>query len=131
MPVHHIKLHGALYHAVENNTSLARRYLVVVQRYWPSARVYALAGGRVHQIGRKVGVRVWGEAFADRRYARDGTLVPRNRPGAVLTSPEAVVKQVHGFLKAHTDVDTICIHSDTANALLLAAKVVEVVRCPR
>ena len=119
VPLHHIKLHGGLYHAVEKDPSLARRYLATVRRYWPGVKVYALANGTVQRVGRGGSVYVWGEAFADRAYAANGTLVPRGRPGAVLASAEAVVKQVEAMI-GRAGVDTICIHGDSDHAVEFA-----------
>ena len=126
-PLHHIKLHGGLYHAVEKDPALARRYLATVCRYWPGVKVYALTNGTVQRVSRGGRVQVWGEAFADRAYAANGTLVPRGRPGAVLTSAEAVVKQVEAMI-GQAGVNTICIHGDTPNAVRLAKEVVKVAR---
>src|SRR5688572_10722831 len=47
--LHHIKLHGALYHMVENSKMLCRAYLGAVKQYWPTAIIYARAGGNVQQ----------------------------------------------------------------------------------
>ena len=127
VPLHHVKLHGGLYHAVEENESLARRYLAVVRRCWPELVVYALAGGTVHRCARASGLEVWGEAFADRRYEPDGRLTPRGRPDAMLTTTEAL-KQVRQLLEGGARVDTICIHGDAANAVRLAKKVAEIVK---
>ena len=127
VPLHHIKLHGGLYHAVEKNSVLARRYLTVVRRYWPGVKVCALANGTVERVGRGGSVEVRGEAFADRAYAVDGTLVPRGQPGAILTSAAEVMKQVERMI-GRSGVNTICIHSDTPNAVRLAKQVVKVAR---
>src|SRR5437762_2834486 len=82
--IHHIKLHGALYHASEEDEALAPRYIAIVKRFWPRARIYARAGGRVASVARRAGLVVWEEAFADRGYRGDGTLVPRTEPNALL-----------------------------------------------
>ena len=82
--IHHIKLHGALYHASEEDEALAPCYAAVVKRFWPRARIYARAGGHVASVARRAGLVVWEEAFADRGYRGDGTLVPRTEPNALL-----------------------------------------------
>src|SRR5687768_7805961 len=63
--LHHIKLHGALYHATERDPGLAESYVNFVQRQWPGVIIYAKRGGLVETLAPG---RVWGEAFADRRY---------------------------------------------------------------
>lgn len=57
------------------------------------------------------------EGFADRRYRRDGTLVPRTEPGAVLTDPEEIREQA---LELATRVDSICLHGDTPDCVVFA-----------
>ena len=73
------------------------------------------------------------EAFADRAYAPDGTLVPRGRPGAVLTDPEAIAERVMRLATAgHVDTseglvavkaDSVCVHGDTPGAVAIARAV--------
>ena len=65
---------------------------------------------------------VWGtktifEGFADRKYRPDGTLVPRNEPGAVLEDPAEIRDQV---LRIAPTVDSICLHGDNENCLTFA-----------
>ncbi|PYJ86837.1 MAG: hypothetical protein DME22_03815 [Verrucomicrobia bacterium] len=129
--LHHIKLHGALYHASEEEDALAKRYVAVVERFWPRARIYARARGRVARIARRGGVVVWEEAFVDRNYRDDGTLVSRNEPNALLTGTSVVVARIRQLLEKG-DVtaesgkrialrpQTLCIHSDTPRAVQLA-----------
>lgn len=121
--LHHVKLHGALYHLTDSDPALARRYVVSVKRWWPAVIIYARAGGRVSKLARRENVQVWEEGFADRRYARDGTLVPRTRPNALITDPEEALAQVRQL-----QVRTICVHSDTPGAVELLRKVAEFLR---
>src|SRR6266705_510141 len=88
--LHHIKLHGALYHASEENEALAKRYVAAVRRFWSQAKIYARAGGRVARVARRAGLVLWEEAFADRGYRDDGTLVTRTEPNALLTEANFV-----------------------------------------
>jgi UPF0271 protein len=62
------------------------------------------------------------EAFADRAYRPDGTLVPRTEPGAVIHDPAEVLSRVVG-LAQRVDVDTICVHGDTPGAAELALRI--------
>ena len=134
--LHHIKLHGALYHATEADESLALYYIANVRKWWPGAKIYARAGGTVAQTARKFGAPIWEEAFADRRYDEQGFLVPRDSPGALLTKPSAVRAQVRGILERKEVVaisgqslqiapQTLCLHSDTPRAVQLARMVNE------
>jgi UPF0271 protein len=133
--LHHVKLHGALYHASEESEALANGYATAVARYWPQAKIYARAGGRVARVARRVGSVVWQEAFADREYREDGTLVPRTEPNAMLLETNLVVERVRRLLNDGAVVaasgkriplcpQTLCIHSDTPRAAQLAQAVV-------
>jgi UPF0271 protein len=132
--LHHIKLHGALYHASEENEALGRGYLEAVGRWWPDCIVYVRAGGRVAKLARRAGLRTWEEAFVDRNYSDDGSLVPRSEANGLFTDRAAVrrrvqrlsefgeVETVSGWaLRLHPQ--TVCLHSDTPNVIRLARTV--------
>ncbi len=139
MRLHHIKLHGALYHATEQDVRLARGYLDIVARHWPAAIVYARAGGRVAAQADRAGVRVWAEAFLDRRYRSDGSLVPRSETNAMVTGLPALLKQADGLIERGevvTDTGecirlrprTLCLHGDAPHAARLAEVVARTLR---
>ena len=65
------------------------------------------------------------EAFADRAYRGDGTLVPRSEPGALLDDPKEVKAQV---LRLASQVDSICLHGDTPDVLEFAELVTKTLR---
>lgn len=129
--LHHIKLHGGLYHAVEGTESLAQCYIELVRRYWPKLKIYARSGGTVAREAHPRGVEVWEEAYADRAYDLNGNLVPRENSGAVLTDAAAVVRQALSIIQTGTvpaisgdrvpvSARTICVHADTPGAPRLA-----------
>lgn len=125
--LHHVKLHGALYHATEKSEVLAKYYVELVQREWPRAIIYAQCGRLVEQIARRLGVPVWGEAFADRRYRDDATLVPRSEPDALITDVDTAV--AHAKKLVHClGPQTLCVHSDTRNAVAIAEALRRMVR---
>ena len=136
VPLHHIKLHGALYHATEMDEELALSYVRTVARWWPKVVIYARAGGRVVRAAQAAGVDVWAEAYVDRAYRDDGSLVPRDDSKALLTSIEVVSQRVEGLVCRGEVVScgnktlllsprTICIHADTPGALKLAHRVAQ------
>jgi 5-oxoprolinase (ATP-hydrolysing) subunit A len=125
--LHHIKLHGALYHATDKDPALARAYATLVQRQWPGVIIYARCGGLVEQVAKSCGVPVWGEAFADRRYKADGTLVPRTEPDALITDVEAAVAQSQELIR-RLKPQTLCVHSDTPNAPAIAEAIKRMVQ---
>ena len=126
--LHHIKLHGALYHACDSNEKLGWRYLSAVARWWPGVRVYARAGGRVARLGRKAGVPVWEEVFLDRGYFKDGTLVPRIEAGAQSSDLNEVRARLRSLAEdghviavsgepIRIKARTACIHADAPQAI--------------
>lgn len=127
MKLHHIKLHGALYHATEGDERLARAYLRVVRRWWPDAVVYALAKGTVARLDKNI---VWEEGFLDRNYAAEGGLVPRRKTNALLRNLSEVRRRISQLTQGSVlSVDgkpipvkarTICLHSDTPRAIEFA-----------
>ena len=125
--LHHVKLHGALYHATERDERLAKAYIEIVQRWWPGAVVYALADGTVAKLAKKL---VWGEAFLDRNYLDNGTLVPRAESNALLKNVlevraraaqlmQRTVVSVSGKV-IRVNARTVCIHEDTPQAVKFA-----------
>jgi UPF0271 protein len=129
--LHHIKLHGALYHASESSEALARRYVARVARSWPRVIIYARASGLVVRLARRNGVEAWEEAFVDRSYQDDGSLVPRSEPTALITDTQSIIQRVLTILdregvatvsgkRIGLRPQTLCLHSDTPQAVELA-----------
>lgn len=127
IPLHHIKAHGALYNDLATGGPLAMDYLQVLESMGDDVLVYAPCGSRFAHLARRRGFQVWEEAFADRAYESDGSLVSRAKPGALLTSPEAVSDQVMEIVLSgrvrcidgsyfSMKPKTYCIHGDTPNA---------------
>ena len=129
----HVKPHGALYTMAARDSALADAIARAVKSFDDSLILVGLAGSELVSSGRRLGLRVAGEAFVDRAYEPDGSLVPRHRPGAVL--PDAVevvdraVRMVRDrIVRAHDGTpvsiqpDTICVHGDTPGAGALAAR---------
>ncbi len=129
-PLRHVKPHGALYNLAARDAAIARAIAGAVRDTDASVTLVGLAGSALCAAGRDVGLRVAGEAFADRAYAPDGTLAPRGTPGALL-GLEAAVAQVLRLLETGTvratdgstatvQAETICLHGDSPQAVGLA-----------
>jgi 5-oxoprolinase (ATP-hydrolysing) subunit A len=127
----HIKLHGALYHVVERDAGLSKVYARLVRERFPGMRIIASPLGSVISVARRLGVEVWGEIFADRSYAADGSLVSRSQAGAVLRDIAEIRMRMERFLTAKelilengrrikTAAQTICVHADSPGALRIA-----------
>lgn len=131
VPLVHVKPHGALYAAASRDPAVARAIVAGVRGVDPSLWLVCLAGSVLAREGRAGGVRCVEEAFADRGYAPDGTLLPRGTPGALVTDPAAVAERVsrlarEGIVRAADGTElrvgagTICVHGDTPGAVDVA-----------
>jgi len=132
--VRYVKPHGALYNAIVHHTGQAQAVVDAVRAVDPALPLLVLPHSAVGRLAAAAGLRTVTEAFADRAYNADGTLVPRTQPGAVLHSMEAVIAQCLGIaLRGEvTAVDgsvvpvvaeSICVHGDTPGAVMMAAAV--------
>lgn len=128
--LHHIKLHGFLYHACERRPTIRRALVAAMLEYWPRAILYCIAGGATASEARAAGLNVWEEAFVDRAYATATSLVSRDKPHALLSRREAI-DQARSLLSTKTVVTrndfaslpglrTLCVHSDSPDALYVA-----------
>lgn len=123
----HVKPHGALYSLTAKNPDAADALAQAVVGFDPRLMLFALAGSALGERGRSMGLTVMEEAFADRAYRSDGTLVPRTQPGAVLPTEQHVVRQLREILNGYVTsidghrvplhADTLCVHVDTPHAV--------------
>jgi len=125
--VSRIKPHGALYHAANHDPSVCDAIARGVDRVIPDAAFIAQAGRSAAAHWRSHGRMVFDEAFADRRYNADATLVARTHPDALIESAPLVAEQALRIATGQPitslqgtpltiRADTICIHGDTPNA---------------
>ncbi len=123
----HVKGHGALYNMAANDEAQSQAIADAVASVDRSLILVALCGSVMERVARDAGLRVAGEAFGDRGYQRDGTLVRRSHPEALMTDPAAVARRVvrmatEGTIEAadggvvRLAPDTICFHGDTPGA---------------
>ena len=132
--VTHVKAHGALYNQAAKDAAIARAIAAGVRLYSNDMVLVGLAGSVMLEEFRAAGFRVAAEAFADRRYEKDGSLRPRRFRDALVHQPgEAALQAVGiaegmGVLTREHDVvlveaQTICIHGDTPGAARIAEAV--------
>jgi UPF0271 protein len=133
-PVRHVKPHGLLYNLAARDRKIASAVAIAVHAADPKLFLYALAGSELAAAGRRCGLRVVEEAFADRSYEADGSLTPRNRPGAVIAGDSAAVAQVLSIVlrrgveaadgsAVRIKAGTLCVHGDRPGAAELARKI--------
>jgi UPF0271 protein len=130
MRLQHIKLHGALYNSAMRDEKLAGAIAAGIRQVHPEAIVLAMPGGALLEAATRAGLRIAREAFADRAYLVDGSLAPRDLPGAVIHDPLAAASQaltiaVDGRVQTHSgevinvEADSICVHGDTPDVVSL------------
>lgn len=121
--VRSVKPHGALYHDAARDPAIAE---AVVRGAIASLGTQVAIVGPAHggsglrEAAAAHGVRAVREGFADRGRRADGSLVPRGEPGALIEDPDAAARQA---VQLAAEVDTICVHADTPNALAIARAV--------
>ncbi|MFF7054677.1 LamB/YcsF family protein [Streptomyces griseorubiginosus] len=134
--VSYVKPHGALYNRVVHDEEQAAAVVAGVLLADDALPVLGLPGSRLLEAARAAGLTGVTEAFADRAYTEEGTLVPRGQEGAVVTDPEAVVERSLRLARDRTvtarsgarigvDARSLCLHGDTPGAVDLARRVRE------
>ena len=132
--VAYVKPHGALYNAIVHHEEQARAVVAAVVAIDPGLPVLGLPGSVFLTQAEAAGLRTVPEAFADRAYTADGTLVPRAQPGAVLDDPTEVAERMVRLVTDQqvtavdgTDVavraESICTHGDSPRAVEMARAV--------
>ena len=133
----HVKPHGALYNDAVRDAALADIIARVTSEAPGEPALVGMAGTELQAAAERHGLRFVAEAFIDRAYEPDGTLVPRSEPNAVhqelnVVTTQATTLATDGQVTAHTgDVievraDTLCIHGDTPGAAAAARAVRDV-----
>ena len=132
--VQYVKPHGGHYNAIVKHTAQAQAVVDAVKSVDPSLPIMGLPGSEVLRLAEQAGLRAVSEAFADRAYNPDGTLVSRSLPGAVLEDPQQVAEHV---LRMATEsavraidgsvlkirAESICVHGDSPGAVAMATAV--------
>lgn len=132
--VAYVKPHGALYNTVVHHEAQADAVVAAVRAYDAGLPLLGLPGSVLLAKAEAAGLRTVTEAFADRAYTPEGTLVSRREPGAVLHDPEDVAARVvrlvtTGRLTAvdgseiAVAADSVCVHGDSPGAVAMAQAV--------
>ena len=132
--VRYVKPHGALYNAIVHHEEQAAAVVQALADYDPTLPVLGLPGSAWLGLAEEAGLSVVPEAFADRAYTPQGTLVPRRSPGAVLDDAGEIARRCVAIATGEpiTDIDggrltvtagSVCVHGDTAGAVDIARSV--------
>ena len=128
-----IKPHGALYNESVNDSDLSQIIVDAILSFDLDLMVVGLAGSKLIETSEKNKLSTLLEAFADRTYNSDGTLRNRKYSDALIIDPKQAAKQAYaisrGYIESNEnkivniEAETICIHSDTPNAVAIARAV--------
>ena len=129
--VRHVKAHGALYNMAARDQDLAAGIAQAVAEFDRTLVLFGLASSPMLDVGRRAGLSVAAEGFADRAYEPDGSLTPRSMPGSVIHDLSEVVARALKMVRESRvttrngaeiplRIDTLCVHGDTPGAASLA-----------
>jgi UPF0271 protein len=132
--VAYVKPHGALYHATIDRVAHAEAVVGAAAEYDPSLAVLGAPGSFLLRAADEAGLEPVVEAFADRAYLRDGRLVPRSEPDALVIDAAEVASRAVRLATEHevvsvdgtivkVPVRSLCVHGDTPGAVELARAV--------
>lgn len=132
--VSYVKPHGALYNTIAADPVQAAAVIQAVLRIDPQLKLVCLANSPLIGWATEAGLTCVAEAFADRAYTAQGTLVSRGRPGAVLHDAELIAQRMlrlvrDGEIEAEDgqviclQADSICVHGDSPDAVGIARSV--------
>lgn len=130
----YVKAHGALGNLTQTDADVAGAVTRAVKAVDPTLACLVIALGHQDRLAREAGLTVRSEIFADRAYTEDGVLASRKLPGAVIHDAEEASARVVRMVKAgaietqsgtmlKTAIDSVCVHSDTPDAVVIASRV--------
>ncbi|MCD7762206.1 MAG: 5-oxoprolinase subunit PxpA [Lachnospiraceae bacterium] len=130
----HVKPHGALYNMAVKDSAIAEAICEGIAAVNSHLILLGPAKSKLIAAAEKYGLPVAREVFADRAYEEDGTLVPRSRPGAVITDEDLAITRVIQMIEKGTvtaitgkeievEADSVCIHGDSPAALAFAQNI--------
>ena len=134
MKVTHVKPHGALNNMACENFELASIIAKSIIQANQDLIFLVPTGSEMENAGKKLGMKIASEIFADRNYEDDGNLVSRSKPNALITDPEVAKNHVIKMVKNQAlncfsgkqipcDIDSICVHGDGKSAVRTAKEI--------
>lgn len=128
LTLQHVKVHGALYNMAEKDIAIGTVIAEAIKSIDPDLYMVCSCSSPMVKAAQNVGINYVEEAFADRAYTKEGTLVPRSQAGAVIHDVKEVAQRVLSLVKTGkvrtidgTEIalkaDTICVHGDTPGAV--------------
>lgn len=130
--LHHIKAHGALYNDMTTDAEIARSFLEAIANYKDNTILYVPFNSVIEGEALVAGFKIKYEAFGDRNYSFDGSLISRKEENALIEKPQTVLEHIARMVherevklpdgkRIRMLADTYCIHGDTPSALEILA----------
>ncbi len=137
--LHHVKPHGALYNMAAKFNDVAMAVIEAVQFFDENLILYVPYGSLIAYKARKLKVPYFNEAFADRSYNNDLTLVSRDEPEAIIENSDRIIERVRmmmddGTIVSYSDrlktikIDTICVHGDNPNIVEIVKELFQLMK---
>ncbi len=132
--VRYVKPHGALYNTIAHNERQALAVIEAILAINPELPLVGLAGSPLLSLAQQKGLKTVAEAFADRAYHSDGTLVSRQQEGAVIHDARLAAERMLQWVTeggvisiegnfTPIEAQSICVHGDTPEAVVMATEV--------
>jgi len=126
--LHHIKPHGALYNDIASDAVLAEIFLEAIENFKTDTLLYVPYNSEIERLALSKSFIISREAFGDRNYNDDLSLVSRSKQHALIEKPREVLQHILAIVKdqkvktitgklVDIKADTICIHGDTPTAV--------------
>lgn len=135
--VKHIKAHGALYMTMAEDEDLSSLFIENIKKINPNYLIFCMPNSKTFKAATKLNQKVVREFYADRNYNNDGNIVFTRSIGnlnleeiaekVALACIDGKVKTIKNDI-IDIEFDSICVHSDTPNALNIILKVIETLK---
>jgi len=136
MKVTHVKPHGALNNMACEDYELAKVISESIMKVNKELIFLVPTGSQMEKVGKKLGMKIAAEIFADRNYEDDGNLISRSKNNAMITDPEIAKKHVIKMVENQSlncysgkqipcEIDSICVHGDGKSAVNTAKQIKE------
>ena len=128
LKIHHIKPHGALYNLIAKDKLEAVKFIKITKKYLQNCFLYVPYNSKIAEVALENNLKIKYEAFADRNYNDDLTLVSRTQENAIILDTDAITKHLVQMVKTNTvatisgsekeiKAATFCIHGDNENSV--------------
>jgi len=136
MKVTHVKPHGALNNMACEDYDLAKVISESIIKANKDLIFLVPTGSQMEKAGKKLGMKIAAEIFADRNYEDNGNLVSRSKDNAMITDPEIAKKHVIKMVENQAlncysgkqipcEIDSVCVHGDGKSAVNTAKQIKE------